>query len=538
MLLGRRRRRRPAGGPADRDPALRVRHDRGVRGGGRRTLRVRPTPTARTPNPCIECNRHIKFDRAARAGRATRLRRPGHRSPRPGGARSGRIQPRAPAGGRPGQGPVLRALDARPARARPPGAPPDRGADQARGPGPGRSLGLRTAAKPDSQDVCFIRSDEGRERFLADRLALPRRLGSSTRPTGEEVGTVDALELVTVGQRRGFDHGARRVASLRVVGRPGQPAPSSSGPGRGRGHARSASCPARSPGPAARWPSGAGAVAQTSAHGRPDRCTFETRSGRVRCRLRRAGPPGRPGPDRRPLRRRRPRPGGGLGHRGLMAGPAPAAAWRQLRAEINHHNERYHVLDSPEISDAEYDALVRELRAIEAEHPELATPDSPTLAVGGAAVAAVRRGPPRDPDDEPRQRPDRGRAAQLGRPAGAAGPRARPGQVGVLLRAEGRRGGHVPHLRGGPLRAGGHPGQRRGRGGRHRRTWPRSSSVPESLSQSAAPFPDPAVRPRRDLHADRRRSRRSTSASWPPGPRSSPTRATRRPARSARRTRR
>ena len=40
------------------------------------------------------------------------------------------------------------------------------------------------------------------------------------------------------------------------------------------------------------------------------------------------------------------------------------------------------MLDSPEISDAEYDALVRELRAIEAEHPELATPDSPTLAVG------------------------------------------------------------------------------------------------------------------------------------------------------------
>jgi DNA ligase (NAD+) len=65
-----------------------------------------------------------------------------------------------------------------------------------------------------------------------------------------------------------------------------------------------------------------------------------------------------------------------------MAGRTPAGRAEELRAQINHHNERYHVLDSPEISDAEYDALVRELRAIEAEHPELATPDSPTLAVG------------------------------------------------------------------------------------------------------------------------------------------------------------
>jgi DNA ligase (NAD+) len=56
----------------------------------------------------------------------------------------------------------------------------------------------------------------------------------------------------------------------------------------------------------------------------------------------------------------------------------------ELRGQINHHNERYHVLDSPEISDAEYDALVRELREIEADHPELATPDSPTLAIGAA----------------------------------------------------------------------------------------------------------------------------------------------------------
>jgi DNA ligase (NAD+) len=62
----------------------------------------------------------------------------------------------------------------------------------------------------------------------------------------------------------------------------------------------------------------------------------------------------------------------------------PVARAGELRALITHHNERYHVLDDPEITDAEYDALVRELRAIEAEHPDLAVPDSPTTQVGAA----------------------------------------------------------------------------------------------------------------------------------------------------------
>ena len=56
----------------------------------------------------------------------------------------------------------------------------------------------------------------------------------------------------------------------------------------------------------------------------------------------------------------------------------------ELRERLNHHNYRYYVLDAPEISDAQYDALIRELRAIEAEHPELVTPDSPTQRVGAA----------------------------------------------------------------------------------------------------------------------------------------------------------
>src|SRR5438067_12225088 len=56
----------------------------------------------------------------------------------------------------------------------------------------------------------------------------------------------------------------------------------------------------------------------------------------------------------------------------------------QLRAEIEKHNYRYYVLDDPRISDAEYDRLFAELVALEREHPELATPDSPTQRVGGA----------------------------------------------------------------------------------------------------------------------------------------------------------
>ena len=65
----------------------------------------------------------------------------------------------------------------------------------------------------------------------------------------------------------------------------------------------------------------------------------------------------------------------------------PVARAEVLRAQIAHHNERYHVLDAPEVTDAEYDELVRELRALEAEHPDLAVPDSPTAQVGAAPSA-------------------------------------------------------------------------------------------------------------------------------------------------------
>lgn len=65
-----------------------------------------------------------------------------------------------------------------------------------------------------------------------------------------------------------------------------------------------------------------------------------------------------------------------------------AARLAELRAEIATHNHRYYVLDQPSVPDAEYDRLFNELKRLEAEHPELISPDSPTQRVGGAPLAA------------------------------------------------------------------------------------------------------------------------------------------------------
>lgn len=61
----------------------------------------------------------------------------------------------------------------------------------------------------------------------------------------------------------------------------------------------------------------------------------------------------------------------------------PAQTIEELRDELRHHEHRYYVLDEPEISDAEYDALMNQLKSLEAAHPNLVTPDSPTQRVGG-----------------------------------------------------------------------------------------------------------------------------------------------------------
>jgi DNA ligase (NAD+) len=63
----------------------------------------------------------------------------------------------------------------------------------------------------------------------------------------------------------------------------------------------------------------------------------------------------------------------------------------ELRRQLEYHGHRYYVLDDPEIGDDAYDALLDELRGIEAEHPELLTPDSPTQRVGGAPISKLEK---------------------------------------------------------------------------------------------------------------------------------------------------
>ncbi|MBJ7263951.1 MAG: NAD-dependent DNA ligase LigA [Burkholderiaceae bacterium] len=79
----------------------------------------------------------------------------------------------------------------------------------------------------------------------------------------------------------------------------------------------------------------------------------------------------------------------------MSAAPAEIAA--ALRIQIEQHNYRYYVLDDPTVDDAEYDRLMRELEALEAAHPELVTPESPTQRVGASpstAFASVRHAVP------------------------------------------------------------------------------------------------------------------------------------------------
>ncbi len=158
---------------------------------------------ARTPNPCIECNRRIKFDRLlARARRLgfDALATGHHARVVPG--RDGRRQLRRGADSEKDQSYVVSMLGQHQlAQVCFPVGEMTKAEVRRRA----AELALRTAAKPDSQDVCFIRSDQGRAGFLAERLALhPAELVDTS---GTPVGRVPALELVTVGQRRGVGHG-------------------------------------------------------------------------------------------------------------------------------------------------------------------------------------------------------------------------------------------------------------------------------------------------------------------------------------------
>jgi tRNA-uridine 2-sulfurtransferase len=153
-----------------------------------------------TPNPCIECNRHLKFDRLLRRARAVGFDTvaTGHHArivTRPDGTR--RLARGADAAKDQsyvlyvlGQAELSRTL-------LPVGA-----MTKAKVRTEAEALGLRTARKPDSQDVCFITSSRGRRGFLGGRIDL--RPGRVVDEAGRDAGSVDAVELVTVGQRRGL----------------------------------------------------------------------------------------------------------------------------------------------------------------------------------------------------------------------------------------------------------------------------------------------------------------------------------------------
>lgn len=154
----------------------------------------------RTPNPCIDCNRHLKFDRLVE--RADLLGfdavATGHHC-RVGQRPDGELGVGRGVDLAKDQSYVVHVLDQRTlARCRfPVGA-----LTKAQVRAEAARLGLRTAGKPDSQDVCFVSSEGGRARFLADRIAM--HAGRVVDADGLEVGSVPAIELVTLGQRRGL----------------------------------------------------------------------------------------------------------------------------------------------------------------------------------------------------------------------------------------------------------------------------------------------------------------------------------------------
>jgi tRNA-specific 2-thiouridylase len=153
-----------------------------------------------TPNPCVACNRHIKFsallERAAALGfDAVATGHHARIAVRPDGTR--RVRRGADAAK--DQSYVVGVLDQRQlART----CFPIGGRTKAEVRARAAELGLATAAKPDSQEVCFIRRGEGRRGFVGARLAV--RPGRVVDRAGRDVGAVPAVELVTVGQRRGL----------------------------------------------------------------------------------------------------------------------------------------------------------------------------------------------------------------------------------------------------------------------------------------------------------------------------------------------
>jgi DNA ligase (NAD+) len=126
-----------------------------------------------------------------------------------------------------------------------------------------------------------------------------------------------------------------------------------------------------------------------------------------------------------------------------MAVPEAARARAaDLRRQVREHDYRYHVLDDPLIADGEYDALFRELKALEEKHPELAVPDSPTRRVGGDPLKAFATKPHSVPmvsldnvfgEAELREWDERVRGSYLGEPGLAVAYHVEPKMDGVAV---------------------------------------------------------------------------------------------------------
>jgi tRNA-specific 2-thiouridylase len=160
----------------------------------------------RTPNPCVSCNRHLKFDRLLRRARQLGIDTvaTGHHA-LVEATGDGRFRLARGADRGKDQSYVVHVLDqAALARVRFPVGELTKAEVRARA----EAMGLRTAGKPDSQEVCFITSTGGRRQFLSRRA--PLRRGRVVDTSGRRVGELDAIELVTVGQRRGVTGGGTK----------------------------------------------------------------------------------------------------------------------------------------------------------------------------------------------------------------------------------------------------------------------------------------------------------------------------------------
>ncbi len=153
----------------------------------------------RTPNPCIECNRHLKFDRLVRRADALGFDKlaTGHHArvvETPAGPRLARGNDPAK-----DQAYVLHVISAAVLKRLLLPVGELTKADVRR---IATELGLRTAAKPESQDVCFITNQHGRQAFLDRRIQL--QAATVVERDGTVVGAVESIELVTIGQRKGL----------------------------------------------------------------------------------------------------------------------------------------------------------------------------------------------------------------------------------------------------------------------------------------------------------------------------------------------